>query len=210
LTLAALAGGCVGPRSQAVRLGETKAVATRGDLRVITERADPHPLAGMGRHDVVCAEPSPDVALALSTTLSLEASGKTAAVDATGKASGSVSEAVLALAGRTTAVVALRDSLFRACEAYANGVIGRDGYGLILSQYGDLLVTLMLGEDAAQSARAGGPDTVATIAGHYMASAEDRHRAAAFVVCTMAAERARENNQPAQSCEPAPASAPAR
>ncbi len=46
------------------------------------------------------------------------------------------------MAGRTAGVVALRDGLYSACQAYANGIIGRRAYALILSQYGDLLVAL--------------------------------------------------------------------
>jgi hypothetical protein len=105
-------------------------------------------------HKVLCAEPSPDVANALSTTLSLAAKGGSGGATGEGSLGYGTSEAILAMAGRTASVVALRDGLFRACEAYANGIIGRNAYGLILSQYGDVLVTLMLGENAATAAGA--------------------------------------------------------
>jgi hypothetical protein len=53
----------------------------------------------------------------------------------------------LALAGRSTALLGLRDGLYRAYEAYANGVIGADAYALVLSRYGQLMTTLFLGQD---------------------------------------------------------------
>lgn len=202
IALVTLTAGCAGPQSQSLRIGGTTGVTTRGDLRLVTERPDPHPALGLYDHKVLCAEPSPDVALALSTTLSLQASAKTAGTDATGSASHAATEAVTALAGRTAAVMALRDGLFRACEAYANGVVGRDAYGLILSQYGDLLVTLMLGEDAAEAAKTGvgvatpgapgGSEAVVAIARGYLDAADARRHAALLVLCTLAAERVRE------------------
>jgi hypothetical protein len=66
-------------------------------------------------------------------------------------ASNSLTETITALAGRTAGVVALRDGLYRACEAYANGVIGKDAYALILSQYGNLLVALAGGSSGSAS-----------------------------------------------------------
>ena len=39
-------------------------------------------------------------------------------------------------------MLALRDGLYAACQAYVNGVLGHDAYSLVLSQYGNLLVAL--------------------------------------------------------------------
>jgi hypothetical protein len=61
---------------------------------------------------------------------------------------GSSSETLVEGAGRAEAVLALRDGLYTACQAYANGVLGQDAYAIILSQYGSLLVALV-GKDAA-------------------------------------------------------------
>lgn len=143
--------GCSDFNVKHVRLGEAAGLATRADIRVITERADPYPFAVQKHPTVVCAEPSPDVALALNRALTVEAHAKTTGVDAGAKGGYQTNEAALALAGRTSAVVALRDGLFRACEGYANGIIGRDSYALILSHYGDLLVTLILGDSAGSN-----------------------------------------------------------
>jgi hypothetical protein len=99
---------------------------------------------------IFCSEPSPDFATAI--TKSLSAGGS--AGGASGNASATDSTTITALLGRTAGVVALRDGLYSACEAYANGIIGRDAYALILSQYGDLLTQLAGNGPVAPSASA--------------------------------------------------------
>jgi hypothetical protein len=88
--------------------------------------------------EVFCSEPSPDWAVAYGRALAAAASGGVSG-GASGSLSGSASttEAITAMAGRTAGVVALRDGLYSACQAYVNGVIGKDAYSLILSQYGN-------------------------------------------------------------------------
>jgi hypothetical protein len=121
-------------------IGSFNAVSVPADVRVITERPDP---SQSGR-PIICSEPSPDVAKAFSSIAALGVNSPRGGIQgAYGQG-----EAVAALAGRTATAVALRDSLYRACEAYANGMIGRDAYSLILSHYPYLLVTLLLGEAA--------------------------------------------------------------
>jgi hypothetical protein len=110
-----------------------------------------------GEAVVVCAAPSPDWATAIAMAQQLAASGSI-----TGKESASVSgsnsftETISAMAGRTAGVVALRDGLYNACQAYANGVIGKDAYALILSQYGNLLVALAGGSGGGSGGGGGG------------------------------------------------------
>jgi hypothetical protein len=122
------------------------AAFTTADARIITERKNP-----VTGQDVVCTEPSPDVAKAISTAFALSGQGS----GGTGSGSGSVatstgsSEAVAELAGRSTGLLALRDGLFQACQAYANGAIGADMYALIVSRYSQLMTTLFLGQDIA-------------------------------------------------------------
>jgi hypothetical protein len=84
--------------------------------------------------DILCSEPSPDWAIAFGTALAGAASGG-ASGGPSGSVSGSASttEAITAAAGRTAGVVALRDGLYSACQAYANQLIGKDAYSLILS-----------------------------------------------------------------------------
>jgi hypothetical protein len=132
------------------------AAFTTADARIITERK--HPVTGQ---DVVCTEPSPDVAKAISTAFALSGQGSNTppagasgtpspgTVTASGGTSMGSAEAVAELAGRSTALLGLRDGLFQACQAYANGVIGADIYALIVSRYGQLMTTLFLGQDIA-------------------------------------------------------------
>jgi hypothetical protein len=92
---------------------------------------------------ILCVAPSPDWATAITTAQSLQGSVSTpVGTTVTASASNSLAETITAMVGRTAGVVALRDGLYNACQAYANGVIGKDAYALILSQYGNLLVAL--------------------------------------------------------------------
>lgn len=129
----------------AERIGTTY---TTADIRVITQR--PHPLDPS--RQVICTEPSPDVAKALSTAAQLSASGTGQGVGANVTGAGGSAEAVAALAGRSTALLGLRDGLFQACQAYANGAIGDAAYALVLSRYGQLMTTLFLGQDITGAA----------------------------------------------------------
>jgi hypothetical protein len=113
--------------------------------------------------NILCEEPSPDWAIAYGAAFAGAASG-----GASGGPSGSVSgsatttEAITAAAGRTAGVVALRDGLYSACEAYANQAIGKDAYSLILSQYGNLLVALASGGGGGSGGAASAPPASAT------------------------------------------------
>ena len=118
-------------------------MVTTADVRVITSRDNPRAPG----NKIVCVEPPPDVAKALQASL-----GGGLAVDATGIGNGNIqvdyhtSEALAELTGRVPGLLALRDGLFRACEAYANGSIGDAAYALILSRYGDILTTVILAD----------------------------------------------------------------
>lgn len=137
--LSAFLGGCSPNMSVSQQqFGSSQVMIAPGNLRLITERQ-------RDGQAVVCTEPSPDYAVAFGTKVS--ASLKTTPpAGATGiDASGSLdrTEAVTAGAGREAAVLALRDGLYAACQAYANGVIGQDAYSLVLSQYGTLLAAIV-------------------------------------------------------------------
>jgi len=125
----------------------TPATFTTADVHVITQRnrqGSPGP--------IICTEPSPDVARALSAAAAATAQGGNAGTTGSFGAGGASAEAVLALAGRSTALLGLRDGLYRACEAYANGAISADAYALVLSRYGQLMTTLFLGQDVTGAA----------------------------------------------------------
>jgi hypothetical protein len=150
---AVLLAGCTEPQHVNAQIGDTPALLTSADLRIVTDRPPPLPGGSPGRR-AVCTEPSPDVAKALSTALSLSASAN---VSSTASGQGALDsqtvEQAMELAGRVPGVIALRDSTYRLCEAWANGAIGDSAYALALGRYGELLVTLMLGEDMIASTR---------------------------------------------------------
>jgi hypothetical protein len=130
----------------------TPTTYTTADVRMITQRPDPQ----FPTRQVICAEPTPDVAKAMSTLLELSLSGQGSGASGSLGAGASSAEAVMELAGRSTALLGLRDGLYRACEAYANGVIGADSYALVLSRYGQLMTTLFLGQDVTGAAGTAG------------------------------------------------------
>jgi hypothetical protein len=117
-------------------------IYTTADVRIVSRRTNP-----VTGRDVVCTEPSPDVAKALSTVNQFSLSGGEPGANGSVGLSAGTAEAVAELAGRSTALLALRDGLFRACETYGNGAIGANAYALVLSRYGHLLTTLFLGQD---------------------------------------------------------------
>ena len=131
-------------RGYAQRSLLTPVTFTAADVRIITQRSR--------NGQIVCTEPSPDVAKALSAAASASGQGGNGSATGSLAAGGASAEAALALAGRSTALLGLRDGLYRACEAYANGVIGADAYALVLSRYGQLMTTLFLGQDVTGAA----------------------------------------------------------
>lgn len=158
--VAASVGACssVNQRVSHTTLGETKALVTTGNLRLVTERRRD------GFPPVACTEPSPDYAIAFSHNTTAKAAVKSSLpAGASGEDSVAVEagrdydEAVTQGNGRAAAVLALRDGLYAACQSYANGVIGHDAYAMILSQYGHLLVALVGGGKADLVDAAGKP-----------------------------------------------------
>jgi len=97
-------------------------------------------------NEIVCMEPSPDVAKTTQTALSIIANLKG---EEALEISHSKAEAIASLVERTTTIQLLRDRLFRTCEAYANGGISATNYSLEMSRVNKAMVTLMLAETAA-------------------------------------------------------------
>ena len=136
----------------------TPTLLTPGDMQMSTLR--PRPVRGADAAQtpkVLCTQPSPDWATALATALQLTASGS-APGGPSASASGAynATETIAQMAGRSSGVVALRDGLYAACQAYANGILGQDAYALILSQYGNLLIKLVSATGSGSSNGKGG------------------------------------------------------
>ena len=164
--------GCDSPnfRTSQFQFGSSETLAATGNLRFVSER--PRPLADGTTQVVTCSEPSPDYATAFSQDVDVTV--KSTAAQAPGEAvlSNNVTEKIEKLDGRSKGVLALRDGLYAACQAYTNGQIGKDAYSMILSQYGTLLVALM-SESAPGTASpgGGGGSSVAAIRAQRAASA---------------------------------------
>ena len=94
---------------------------------------------------IVCAEPSPDVAIALANSfgVGLELFGEGAGSAARGQAEG-----LAQLAERTITIQLLREEMYRVCEAFSNGGLTRTTYSLLLAKLNDTVVTMLLGETA--------------------------------------------------------------
>lgn len=145
------------------QIGSTPALVTDADVRVITDRPSPFDPTNPARR-AVCTEPSPDVAKALATALTLSASASVpGGPTGSGSLNSQTAEGILELAGRVPAVVALRDGTYQLCQAWANGAVGDSAYALALGRYDQLLVTLMLGEDMVAAYRSPPEQLVAQV-----------------------------------------------
>ncbi|WP_206243393.1 hypothetical protein [Novosphingobium terrae] len=124
------------------------------------------PGASGDRPVVYCSEPAPDFASSLSLQHAL--SGGVAlpnGTSANATVSAAAASTIVELAGRSSGVLALRDGLYNACLAYASGLITRTHYTLILSQYGDLMVSLIAaGSSASSSSSSSGSNQPVTVA----------------------------------------------
>ncbi len=149
-------------------LDNTTLLIARPSSRLVSVRPR---VLGTQTTQVLCTEPSPDVALALARSANFAGSGSAPSSPSASLSGGfTSSETASLLAGRTAGVVALRDGLYVACQAYVNGVIGHDSYAIILSQYGKLLNELVGGGSAgngnnASSSDKGGGTTATTVPG---------------------------------------------
>ena len=131
-------------------LDDGRSIATDASQRIVINTKT-HPTSRPGRVNperIVCAEPSPDVASIVANTfgIGLNVLGKGNAALAGGQGT-----ALAQLAERTITVQLLRDQMYRACEAYANGAISGTEYSLLMSRNNDAMVTLMLGETASRT-----------------------------------------------------------
>jgi hypothetical protein len=155
----AVAGLVCGCAVRQHNLGDSQTLESQADTRVVVARPGTFTTGQKGSfrpRQVVCAEPSPDVAKIVSKSFGMSGALEAivqqpeAKVDAAGKAAAAISkseaEALAQLTSRLATIQLLRDGLYRACEAYANGALSPITYSVILSGYGDVMVTLLTGE----------------------------------------------------------------
>ncbi|WNJ98287.1 hypothetical protein L2D14_10415 [Thalassospiraceae bacterium LMO-JJ14] len=95
---------------------------------------------------IVCVEPSPDVAMTVANQIG---AGVSAFGYGSGSLSASTAQGIAQLAERTTAIQALLKQGYQACLDYANGAITGTSYSQRTSRLDDLMVTLILSENAS-------------------------------------------------------------
>lgn len=109
---------------------------------------------------ILCAEPSPDVAQVFSEAKKLSvglsgnatsAAGSEREVQANLDLAKSYAGAVAQLGQRLAVIQLLRDEMYRACEAYANGALTKTSYTLKLARLDKKMATLMSSEILAGS-----------------------------------------------------------
>ena len=118
-----------------------KGVPHGGENTNLQNKASGHEQRQRGfRPKVICAEPSPDVVSQLALSGGLNALTQTG--NST-EANLAIAAAVSRLSNRTQTIQLLRDGLYRACEAYFNGVLEEEDYKSIIKGYDELLITLV-------------------------------------------------------------------
>lgn len=153
-------------------VGSVESLITTADVRSVMVVPFDKATSTQGRitpNHIICAEPSPDVAKVasesrnfsggLSINLPPTGSSPEIAAAAAGAASRSRAEALAQMTRRLATIQLLRDSLYRACEAYANGALTDTAYAIFLSRYDDVMITMLLA-DLASGGNAGGLATL--------------------------------------------------
>jgi hypothetical protein len=167
LLLLLLAGcGDVWKQNGSSSLRTNDVLMTTADIRTVLRVPDPNAPPWTNRY-VTCAEPSPDVSRAVDLAIKSSASAQVLSPEGTSTTAQAAldyarTESVAQLGRRIATTQLLRDGLYRACEAYANGAINSLTYTAIVSKYDDLLVTMLLGEIAGNTASAA---SIASISG---------------------------------------------
>ncbi|NMG32527.1 hypothetical protein [Aromatoleum evansii] len=105
----------------------------------------------IGNRTVICAEPSPDAMAAYA----LEVAGQIKTPqDLVGKGSLASQESAATVGLRTQSIQLLRDSLYRLCEAYANGAIPEHRFDLLARRYQKNMVALLAIEQLTGTVKA--------------------------------------------------------
>ncbi|MCG8492032.1 MAG: hypothetical protein MI743_10490 [Sneathiellales bacterium] len=154
MVIAVTASACAGVDQDNARVLSSNAngslvIATARDMPIIQSRLVKTSKGKRVDPDyVTCVAPSPDVASAVSS--SFDAAAKLAGKlpndiepEAAFAISSAQTQGIAALGERIATIQLLRDGLYRACEAYANGAISKTAYAVMLSRYDDTMVTLM-------------------------------------------------------------------
>lgn len=130
----------IGPKVEGLSTGARQRLITSTTPGVASVPGSIHPT------QILCVEPSPDVAIAVANQVS---AGVSVFGYGSGSVSGSTAEGIAQLAERTVAIQALLKQGYQACLDYANGAITGTTYSQRTSRLDDLMVTLILAENAS-------------------------------------------------------------
>jgi len=126
-----------------------KVLLTSADVRMISQvKPGNNEYPGIVNPSyITCAEPSPDVAKVVAETsnrgLSFSAQlQKGIEPEVAYAVSKAHAESMAQLGERLATISLLRDALYRACEAYANGALSSTSYAILLSRYDDTMISL--------------------------------------------------------------------
>ena len=140
------------PKHKTVEMDEDEWIVTDATQRVVFNSQVGNRSAILGRVDpdrIVCAEPSPDVANAISNAIQGALQAEIKGNSGQAQFSSSTTEAVAQLGERLATIQLLRDELADLCRSYANGSISATSYTIRLSRLDSKMVTLLMGEMTA-------------------------------------------------------------
>lgn len=150
LVMGSIAGCSFGPGAKLEHrvVAEDEFLATDARLRVVTNTS----IGAFSRPGlvdptrIVCTEPSPDVAAAVSTSF---ASSLSVLEYGSGAITHQTVEALAQLVERTAAIQTLRDKMYQTCLAYQNGAITGTDYSLAMANLDKTIVALVFAESAS-------------------------------------------------------------
>ena len=170
---------------------------TDAKQRVVLNVDDYRPGRDKG-HRIICAEPSPDVAQATSTALQVSANlANTAGASKTDAAAGlalATAAQVAQLGERLATIQAIRERMYRACEAYANGATNSAQYRNMLATI-DRLIATTLSVEMAAGAFGRAPVIIGTQAGAGTDPAKMKDLTDKFNAAMAAVEKAKDDEK---------------
>lgn len=154
--LTAVVGGCNTHVTRDFEINQAEILATDALMRgIIVQRRyganpidDPVGRPNLGAAGIFCAEPPPDAASAFASSFGATLAGDLSQVSP--EVALSVSNSVAQTVGqlvRSNPVNIMRDGLYRACEAYANGAISGEEYRILLSGLDEAVVAMALANE---------------------------------------------------------------
>ncbi len=157
LTSCILLASCAndGTIKKTVTMEEGDLLLTSADVRFVLRESPAMVEGGVVKPKfIICAEPSPDIAKVISSAsnIGLAATANLPqgiSPEAAAAFSREQAAAMAQLGERVATIQLLRDGLYRACEAYANGALSSTAYAVLLSRYDDTMITLLQSELAA-------------------------------------------------------------